>query len=50
MILDRIVLTDIGAQKEYYDVRAYLVSPYDVVLLVWKVVKALNEHKGATRT
>lgn len=41
-----IVLTDIGAPKEYYDGRAYLVSPYDVDAIGGAIVKALNEHKA----
>ena len=41
-----IVLTDIGAPKEYYDGRAYLVSPYDMDAIGKAVVKALGEHKS----
>lgn len=41
-----IVLTDIGAPKEYYDGRAFLVSPYDVDAIGKAVVKALQEGKS----
>lgn len=41
-----IVLTDIGAPKEYYDGRAFLVSPYDVDAIGKAVVKALKDGKS----
>lgn len=41
-----IVLTDIGAPKEYYDGRAFLVSPYDVDAIGKAVVKALQDGKS----
>ena len=41
-----IVLTDIGAPKEYYDGRAFLVSPYDVDAIGKAVVNALQEGKS----
>lgn len=41
-----IVLTDIGAPKEYYNGRAFLVSPYDVDAIGNAVIKAMNEGKS----
>lgn len=41
-----IVLTDIGAPKEYYGGRAYLVSPYDVDEIGRAICKALESGKS----
>ena len=41
-----IVLTDIGAPKEYYDGRAELVSPYDVDAIGQAVCKLMSKGKS----
>lgn len=41
-----IVLTNIGAPKEYYDGLAYLVSPYNVDEIGNAVCEAMNKGKG----
>lgn len=41
-----IVLTDIGAPKEYYNGRAELVSPYDVDAIGRAICKLLKENKS----
>ena len=41
-----IILTNIGAPKEYYGGRAYLVSPYDVDEIGKTILEALNKGKA----
>lgn len=41
-----VVLTDIGAPKEYYNGRAELVSPYDVDAIGKAICKLLKENKS----